>query len=70
MSDNVSVYALNTGAICNCRLSIQEKIELAAQIGYDGIELWVAEIETGHGLTFSVVDSMRGISRCQTGGNI
>ena len=46
MSDNVAVYSFNTSTIRNCGLSIQEKIELAARVGYNGIELWVAEIET------------------------
>ena len=46
MSDTVALYCLNTSTIRNCGLNIQEKIELAAQVGYDGIELWVAEIET------------------------
>jgi sugar phosphate isomerase/epimerase len=45
MSSDSTVYCLNTSTIRNCGLSIQEKVELAAQVGYDGIELWVAEIE-------------------------
>lgn len=46
MSGNLGVYCLNTSTIRNCGLSIQGEIELAAQAGYDGIELWVTEIET------------------------
>lgn len=37
-------YCLNTSTIRNCGLSPIEEIQLAAQIGYDGIELWTAEI--------------------------
>lgn len=38
-------YALNTSTIRNCGLSLPAKIELAAQTGYAGIELWVSEID-------------------------
>jgi 2-keto-myo-inositol isomerase len=38
-------YCLNTSTILNCGLNIQEKIEVAAKAGYQGIELWVSEIE-------------------------
>lgn len=38
-------YCLNTSTIRNCGLSVQQEIELAAKAGYQGIELWVAEIE-------------------------
>lgn len=43
MSNNP--YCLNTSTIRNCGLNLQEKIELAAKVGYQGIELWVSEIE-------------------------
>lgn len=38
-------YCLNTSTIRNCGLSVPEKIKLTAQTGYQGIELWVSEIE-------------------------
>jgi len=38
-------YCLNTSTIRNCGLSIQQKIEITANAGYQGIELWIAEIE-------------------------
>ncbi len=38
-------YCLNTSTIRNCGLNIQDKIRLTAQAGYQGIELWVSEIE-------------------------
>jgi sugar phosphate isomerase/epimerase len=44
LKDN-RAYCLNTSTIRNCDLSIQDKIRLAAQVGYHGIELWVSEIE-------------------------
>ena len=37
-------YCFNTSTIRNCGLSPIEEIQLAGQIGYDGIELWTAEI--------------------------
>jgi 2-keto-myo-inositol isomerase len=40
-----TVYCLNTSTIRNCDLKLQEKIQLAARVGYTGIELWVSEIE-------------------------
>ncbi len=40
------IYCFNTSTIRNCGLTVTEEIELAASAGYDGIELWVAEIET------------------------
>lgn len=45
MQKNVMAYCLNTSTIRNCGLRIQEKIQLAARVGYQGIELWVSEIE-------------------------
>ena len=45
MQENKMVYCLNTSTIRNCGLSIQEKIQVAAQAGYQGIELWISEIE-------------------------
>lgn len=39
-------YCFNTSTIRNCGLSLQAEIELVAQAGFAGIELWVAEIET------------------------
>lgn len=39
------VYCFNTSTIRNCGLGVVEEVELAASVGYDGIELWVAEIE-------------------------
>jgi len=38
-------YCLNTSTIRNCGLSVPEKIRITAQTGYQGIELWVSEIE-------------------------
>ncbi len=38
-------YCLNTSTIRNCGLSVPEKIKMTAQTGYQGIELWVSEIE-------------------------
>ena len=46
MFGNVAGYCLNTSTIQSCGLSLQEKIELAARVGYDAIELWVDDIET------------------------
>ncbi len=40
------IYCFNTSTIRNCGLTVTEEIGLAASAGYDGIELWVAEIET------------------------
>ena len=45
MSGKIAGYCLNTSTIRHCGLSLQEKIELAARVGYDAIELWVDEIE-------------------------
>ena len=45
MSNN-AIYALNTSTVRNCDLGLLEKIDLAAQTGYNGIELWVGEIES------------------------
>ena len=42
----MSVYCFNTSTIRNCGLTLQKKIEITAQAGYEAIELWVAEIET------------------------
>ncbi len=39
-------YCLNTSTISNCGLNIQQKIEITAKAGYQGIELWIAEIES------------------------
>jgi 2-keto-myo-inositol isomerase len=38
-------YSLNTSTIRNCKLSVPEEIAVIAQAGYQGVELWVAEIE-------------------------
>jgi 2-keto-myo-inositol isomerase len=38
-------YCLNTSTIRNCGLNVQEKIKITAQAGYQGIEIWVSEIE-------------------------
>jgi sugar phosphate isomerase/epimerase len=38
-------YCLNTSTIRNCGLNVQEKIKVTAQAGYQGIEIWVSEIE-------------------------
>jgi 2-keto-myo-inositol isomerase len=40
-------YSLNTSTISGQRLSLVEKIEIAAKAGYDGIEPWVNELD-GH----------------------
>lgn len=38
-------YCLNTSTIRECGLDLLQEIEVAAQVGYQGIELWVSEIE-------------------------
>ena len=38
-------YSLNTSTIQACGLNIKEKIEVTAQAGYQGIELWLSEID-------------------------
>lgn len=38
-------YCLNTSTIRDCGLNIEQKISVAAQAGYQGIELWVSEID-------------------------
>ena len=39
-------YCLNTSTIRGQKLDLVEKIEIAADAGYDGIEPWIREIET------------------------
>ena len=39
-------YCLNTSTIRGQGLSLAEEVELAAKVGYDGIEPWIREIET------------------------
>jgi 2-keto-myo-inositol isomerase len=39
-------YCLNTSTIHECGLDVAQEIEVAAQAGYQGIELWVSEITT------------------------
>ncbi len=41
----MSTYCFNTSTIRHCDLTLQKKIELIAQVGYEAIELWVAEID-------------------------
>jgi 2-keto-myo-inositol isomerase len=38
-------YCLNTSTIRECGLDLLQEIEVVAQTGYQGIELWVSEIE-------------------------
>lgn len=44
-------YALNTSTLCECKnargeiLSLQEKINTVGEAGYDGIELWIKELD-------------------------
>ncbi len=38
-------YSLNTSTIRDCKLTIPEELAIVAQAGYQGVELWVAEIE-------------------------
>jgi 2-keto-myo-inositol isomerase len=38
-------YSLNTSTIRNCKCSVPEELAIVAQAGYQGIELWVAEID-------------------------
>lgn len=38
-------YCLNTSTIRECGLDLLQEIEVVAQAGYQGIELWVSEIE-------------------------
>lgn len=44
-NSRVFSYCLNTSTIRACGLSIEEEIKVAAQAGYQGIELWVSEID-------------------------
>jgi 2-keto-myo-inositol isomerase len=39
-------YCLNTSTIRECKLDVPREVEVASQAGYQGIELWVSEIET------------------------
>lgn len=39
-------YCLNTSTIRNCGLDLEQEIRLTASVGYQGIELWVSEIES------------------------
>ena len=38
-------YCLNTSTIRECKLDVPREIEVTSQAGYEGIELWVSEIE-------------------------
>jgi len=38
-------YCLNTSTIQECKLDVPREVEVTSQAGYQGIELWVAEIE-------------------------
>ena len=38
-------YCLNTSTIRQCKLDVPREVEVASQAGYEGIELWVSEIE-------------------------
>ena len=38
-------YCLNTSTIRECELDVPREVEVASQVGYQGIELWVSEIE-------------------------
>lgn len=38
-------YSLNTSTIRECKLDVPREIEVTSQAGYQGIELWVSEIE-------------------------
>jgi 2-keto-myo-inositol isomerase len=38
-------YCLNTSTIQECKLDVPREAEVASQAGYQGIELWVSEIE-------------------------
>jgi sugar phosphate isomerase/epimerase len=38
-------YCLNTSTIRECKLDVPREVEVASQAGYQGIELWVSEIE-------------------------
>lgn len=44
-NDTGWAYCLNTSTIRACGLSIEEEIEIVAQTGYHGIELWASEID-------------------------
>jgi sugar phosphate isomerase/epimerase len=39
-------YALNFGTLRGFKLSLEEEIDLAAQAGYDAIDLWLPELNT------------------------
>ena len=39
-------YCLNTSTIRGQKIELVEKIEIAADAGYDGIEPWIREVET------------------------
>jgi len=53
-------YCLNTSTIRECKLDVPREVEVASQAGYQGIELWVSEIEeyTGSGGTLSGLKSI------------
>lgn len=38
-------FCLNTSTIREQKLSLEEEVDLAAEVGYDGIEPWIREIE-------------------------
>ena len=38
-------YCLNSSTIRDCGLSVEEEVKVAARAGYEGIELWLAEID-------------------------
>jgi sugar phosphate isomerase/epimerase len=38
-------YSLNTGTLLGYNLSIEEEIDITAQAGYDGIEIWMMRLE-------------------------
>lgn len=38
--------SLNTSTISGYKLPVREQIELCAETGFDGIELWIRDVET------------------------
>ena len=55
-------YCLNTSTIRDCGLGIEQEVKVAAQAGYQGIELWLSEIDAyvSHGGVLSELKQMSG----------
>ena len=59
-SNTVFGYCLNTSTLRACNLSIEEEIKVAARAGYEGVELWLSEIDAyvGQGGKLSEIKGM------------